>query len=78
MNLAEAAKLPPAPIDKRTRCGVAEWIKSLPESESEGAEILLADRLRRTVDIFEMFADVGFPLRYDALVKHRNRRCSCR
>lgn len=76
-SLAEAV-LTPHRKDPRIRCGVNDWINTLPEAEQNGAQALLADRMRRTTSLFDLFAENGFQLQYDSLVRHRNGRCSCR
>jgi len=77
VSLAEAAATPTTKRDKRRRCETNDWINQLPDTERDGALALLADENRYTTDIFALFEENGYPLNYDALGKHRGKRCSC-
>lgn len=76
VSLVEAVKLPPK-RDPRLKCGVGDWIRSLPEAEQQAAAVLLADNERRNPELTELFQQNGMNHKMNAVGKHRRGECSC-
>jgi hypothetical protein len=75
MSLKDA--LEKKPENPRRRCGVNEWILTLPDDEQVFAHELLADERRTATYVHDAFVSEGFALQANAVRMHRNGRCSC-
>jgi hypothetical protein len=75
MSLKQAVEKQPE--NTRRRCGVHDWILTLPADEQEFAHQLLADERRTATYIHDAFVAEGFALQSNVVRLHRNGRCAC-